>query len=150
MGSALDFKTLTGSGRNLALWLTMESGLALGKADRYSEFATLAIKDSLYALHVLHALGRYYVKTMIGTRPSRCSKAPCGPVRPKKSTNKRIGAFPWRWPNRIMKEKTMIKRCGSFSICSTRKGILRKHCSGSPGVISRLKITPRLKPVCAS
>jgi tetratricopeptide (TPR) repeat protein len=61
-GSALDFKTLTGSGRNLALWLTMESGLALGKADRYSEFATLAIKDSLYALHVLHALGRYYVK----------------------------------------------------------------------------------------
>jgi Uncharacterized protein conserved in bacteria len=61
-GSGYDFKTLKGSGRNLALWLTMESGLALGKAEKYSGFASLAIKDSLYALHVLHALGRYYVK----------------------------------------------------------------------------------------
>ena len=61
-GSGYDFKALTGSGRNLALWLTMESGLVLGKAEKYAEFASLAIKDSLYALHVLHALGRYYVK----------------------------------------------------------------------------------------
>jgi len=61
-GSTYDFKGLAGSGRNLALWLTMESGLALDKAEKFSEFASLAVKDSLYALHVLHALGRYYVK----------------------------------------------------------------------------------------
>jgi tetratricopeptide (TPR) repeat protein len=61
-GCGFDFMALTGSDRNLALWLTMESGLALDKAEKYSEFASLAVKDSPYALHVLHALGRYYVK----------------------------------------------------------------------------------------
>jgi TolA-binding protein len=61
-GNGFNFKILSGSARNLALWLTMESGLALGKTEKYSEFATNAVKDSSYAMHVLHALGRYYVK----------------------------------------------------------------------------------------
>jgi len=62
-GEGYDFKALTGSARNLALWLTMESGLALGKMEKFSELAASVVKDSSYALHVLHALGRYYVKS---------------------------------------------------------------------------------------
>lgn len=53
---------LKGSYRNCALWLIMESGLALGANGRYADLASLVEKDSSYSLHVMHALARSYVR----------------------------------------------------------------------------------------
>jgi TolA-binding protein len=61
-GSAYGFEPLSGSRRNCALWVVMESGLALSKQDRFNELASLVVKDSSYALHVMHALGRFYLQ----------------------------------------------------------------------------------------
>ena len=62
-GKASVIKTLTGASRNRAIWLTMESGLALGKTDSIEWLASQAIRDSSYTLHILHCLGRFYVKS---------------------------------------------------------------------------------------
>jgi TolA-binding protein len=61
-GNAVAVKTLEGPSRNMAIWLTMESGLMLGKTDSVVRLASQAVKDSSYALHILHSLGRFYVK----------------------------------------------------------------------------------------
>jgi|GEM_PF-1039330 TolA-binding protein len=58
-----DFKSQGAVARNLALWLSIESGLALGASDTITALASQAVKDSSYAPHILHCLGRYYVKT---------------------------------------------------------------------------------------
>jgi tetratricopeptide (TPR) repeat protein len=55
-------KTLAGASRNKALWLTMESGLILGKTDSITRLASLAVRDSSYQAHIVHCLGRSYVK----------------------------------------------------------------------------------------
>jgi|WetSurMetagenome_2_1015567.scaffolds.fasta_scaffold00479_17 TolA-binding protein len=54
------FETLKGSARNLALWMVMESGLAVGAAAPYPAIASLVEKDSSYSPHVMHALARSY------------------------------------------------------------------------------------------
>ena len=55
-------ETLHGSYRNCALWMVMESGLVLGVTGAYAGLASLVDKDSSYALHVMHALARSYVR----------------------------------------------------------------------------------------
>jgi TolA-binding protein len=57
-----DFKSLPAPSRNMALWIAMESGLALGSSDTIPALASFAVKDSENALSILHCLGRYYVK----------------------------------------------------------------------------------------
>ena len=59
--SKYDYASLTGSARNVMLWLAMESGLALGKKENSTVLASQVVKDSSYALHVMHCMGRYYV-----------------------------------------------------------------------------------------
>jgi TolA-binding protein len=61
-GQSFPFATLDGQRRNCCLWAMLESGLALGKTDRFGAIASFVVKDSSYALHVMHALGRYYVQ----------------------------------------------------------------------------------------
>jgi TolA-binding protein len=53
--------SLSGARRNCVLWTVLESGLALGATGRFGDIASLVIKDSSYALHVMHSLARYYV-----------------------------------------------------------------------------------------
>ena len=60
-GTTYRFETLAGSYRNCALWMVMESGLALGARGPYAALASLVVKDSSYSLHVMHALARSYV-----------------------------------------------------------------------------------------
>jgi TolA-binding protein len=54
---------LSGAHRNKALWLIMEAGLATGKSQQLVSLASQSMKDSGYALHILHCLGRSYVKS---------------------------------------------------------------------------------------
>jgi TolA-binding protein len=61
-GQSFPFATLSGQRRNCCLWMVLESGLALGKIDRFGDLASFVVKDSSYALHVMHALARYYVR----------------------------------------------------------------------------------------
>jgi TolA-binding protein len=61
-GQTFPFAMLAGSHRNCCLWAVLESGLALGKTERFGDLASLVIKDSSYALHVMHALARSYVQ----------------------------------------------------------------------------------------
>jgi TolA-binding protein len=61
-GQSFPLATLVGTRRNCCLWAVLESGLALGKTDHFSDLASLVVKDSSYALHVMHALARYYVQ----------------------------------------------------------------------------------------
>ena len=56
-----DFKRLKGADLNLALWVTLESGLVLGETERLARLASLSAADAPYVLHVLHALGRSFV-----------------------------------------------------------------------------------------
>jgi TolA-binding protein len=56
------FTAFSGASRNKAIWLTMESGLILGKTDSISKLASLSLRDSSYGLHILHCLGRSYIK----------------------------------------------------------------------------------------
>jgi tetratricopeptide (TPR) repeat protein len=61
-GNSLDLKSLTGSSRNRIIWLIMESGLLLNKSDTVVSLVSQSVKDSAYSMHILHGLGRYYVK----------------------------------------------------------------------------------------
>ncbi len=56
------WESLSGSNRNFALWMAMESALALGITGVYANLASAVDKESSYALHVMHALARSYVK----------------------------------------------------------------------------------------
>lgn len=56
-----DFSRLSGRQRNLALWITMESGLTLGVEAEYSELAGQMNKGRTYTGHILHALARSYI-----------------------------------------------------------------------------------------
>jgi TolA-binding protein len=62
LGEHLPLALLGGAQRNCALWAILESGLALGKTGRFSDIASLVVKDSSYSLHVMHALARSYVQ----------------------------------------------------------------------------------------
>ncbi len=60
--AALDYGSLKAEERNLALWLTLESGIALDvRSSLYSELATYVARNQPYALHVLHAFARSYL-----------------------------------------------------------------------------------------
>jgi TolA-binding protein len=61
-GETFRFDKLTGRMRNCALWMVLESGLALNKTDRFGDLAAILDKDSSYARHVMHALACWYVK----------------------------------------------------------------------------------------
>lgn len=60
-GAGLDFGRWSGAQRNLLIWITMETGLALGKRDVFVRLASLADRSAPYILHVMHALGRSYL-----------------------------------------------------------------------------------------
>ncbi len=55
-----DFSTLNGKDRNLALWIAIESGIALGKEYDYSQLADGMVKNASYNVHLLHAFSRTY------------------------------------------------------------------------------------------
>jgi tetratricopeptide (TPR) repeat protein len=59
-GGTIEFTRFTGASRNLLLWITMESGLALGRKDSYVKFASYIDRKAPYAIHVMHALGQSY------------------------------------------------------------------------------------------
>ncbi|MBN1577209.1 MAG: tetratricopeptide repeat protein [Chitinispirillaceae bacterium] len=52
---------LKGADLNLALWIVIESAIALQKTDRIIRLATLIDKGKPYGLHVVHALARSYL-----------------------------------------------------------------------------------------
>ncbi len=52
---------LYGSYRNLALWIILESSLALKKYDIAIKAASLVDKESSFGLHALHAVARAYI-----------------------------------------------------------------------------------------
>jgi TolA-binding protein len=61
-GEHFPLASLGGARRNCALWVVLESGLKLGKTGHFGDIASLVVKDSSYALHVMHALARSYVQ----------------------------------------------------------------------------------------
>ncbi len=61
VGQKFPFWFLKGKQRNCALWMVMESGLALRKTAGFGDLVSLIEKDSSYAIHVLHALARSYI-----------------------------------------------------------------------------------------
>ncbi|MDG5813612.1 tetratricopeptide repeat protein [Chitinispirillales bacterium ANBcel5] len=49
---------------NEVIYLMIESGIKLGyKSPRFAHLASLVDKDASYSLHVMHALGRYYLNS---------------------------------------------------------------------------------------
>jgi TolA-binding protein len=60
-GVALEYSRFSGASRNLLIWITMESGLALGRKDSYLRLASYIDRKAPYALHIMHALGQSYV-----------------------------------------------------------------------------------------
>jgi len=60
-GQQFSFDALKGGMRNCAIWMVMESGLALHKTNGFSNMVSLIVKDSAYSIHVLHALARSYI-----------------------------------------------------------------------------------------
>jgi TolA-binding protein len=57
---SVDYLAMSGARRNLAIWITIEAGLARDREFDYSHLAGLMAKDAPYAIHVLHALARTY------------------------------------------------------------------------------------------
>ncbi|MBN1127401.1 MAG: tetratricopeptide repeat protein [Chitinispirillaceae bacterium] len=58
----IDVTQWKGARRNLAVWIIMESALELGEKGVYVKLASLIDRSAPYALHVMHALGRSYLR----------------------------------------------------------------------------------------
>jgi TolA-binding protein len=61
-GTQLDVTMWRGAERNMLVWIIMESGLALHQKDAYVKLASSIERSAAYAPHVLHTLGRSYLR----------------------------------------------------------------------------------------
>ena len=59
---AIDFSTFTGEERNISIWIAIECGMRTGLGSDYTRLTAQADMAAPYNLHVLHALGRSYIK----------------------------------------------------------------------------------------
>ena len=60
--SSFEFDAINGTARNLLLWIVLESQLATETDDSFTRRASHVVPDAPYALHVMHALARYFVR----------------------------------------------------------------------------------------
>lgn len=59
-GATIEYTGYSGASRNVLIWITIESGLALGEKGPYVRLASSIDRKAPYALHVMHALGQSY------------------------------------------------------------------------------------------
>ncbi len=60
--NTIDYESLSGTTKNILLWLIMESGLHIGVEEDFSSLAKHVNKESEYKFHVFHALARSYIQ----------------------------------------------------------------------------------------